>query len=133
MATLFADNLVVITGGSSGIGRALAHAFASEGARLVLTATNESRLSDVAKECAQLGASVSTYAADVSDFEQMQGLFARVREEHGTPDILINNAGILRDKSFLKMEPENWHLVLDVHLNGAYNVSRPAFAVMKDK
>jgi putative sterol carrier protein len=48
-------------------------------------------------------------------------------------DILINNAGILRDKSFLKMEPENWQIVLDVHLNGAYNVSRPAFAVMKEK
>ena len=89
MATLFADKLVVITGGSSGIGRALGHAFASEGAQLVLTATNESGLSDAAKKCAQLGASVSTYAADVSDFEQMRGLFARVREEHGTPDILI--------------------------------------------
>jgi NAD(P)-dependent dehydrogenase (short-subunit alcohol dehydrogenase family) len=48
-------------------------------------------------------------------------------------DILINNAEILRDKTFLKMEPENWQAVLDVHLNGAYNVSRPAFGVMKAK
>jgi NAD(P)-dependent dehydrogenase (short-subunit alcohol dehydrogenase family) len=47
-------------------------------------------------------------------------------------DILINNAGILRDKSFLKMAPENWKAVLDVHLNGAYNVTRPAMAVMKE-
>jgi len=51
----------------------------------------------------------------------------------GTVDILINNAGILRDKTFLKMEPKNWQAVIDVHLNGAYNVSRPAFAVMKKK
>jgi NAD(P)-dependent dehydrogenase (short-subunit alcohol dehydrogenase family)/putative sterol carrier protein len=51
----------------------------------------------------------------------------------GSVDALINNAGILRDKSFLKMEPENWQAVLDVHLNGAYNVTRPAFAVMKEK
>jgi NAD(P)-dependent dehydrogenase (short-subunit alcohol dehydrogenase family) len=51
----------------------------------------------------------------------------------GTVDILINNAGILRDKTFLKMEPSNWQAVLDVHLNGAYHVSRPAFGVMKDK
>jgi len=86
LATLFADKLVVITGGSSGIGRALAQAFASEGARLVLTATNESRLSDAAKECAQLGASVSTYAADVSDFEQMQGLFAMLNSHRGHAD-----------------------------------------------
>jgi putative sterol carrier protein len=48
-------------------------------------------------------------------------------------DIVINNAGILRDKSFVKMAPENWQAVLDVHLTGAYNVTRPAFAVMKEK
>jgi NAD(P)-dependent dehydrogenase (short-subunit alcohol dehydrogenase family) len=48
-------------------------------------------------------------------------------------DILINNAGILRDKSLVKMEPENWQAVLDVHLHGAYNVSRPAFAVMRER
>ena len=48
-------------------------------------------------------------------------------------DVVINNAGILRDKTFLKMEPENWQAVLDVHLNGAYHVSRPAFGVMKEK
>ena len=48
-------------------------------------------------------------------------------------DIVINNAGILRDKSFTKMTPENWNAVLDVHLNGAYNVTRPAFAIMKEK
>jgi NAD(P)-dependent dehydrogenase (short-subunit alcohol dehydrogenase family) len=48
-------------------------------------------------------------------------------------DIVINNAGILRDKTFLKMEPQNWQAVVDVHLNGAYCVSRPAFEVMKEK
>jgi NAD(P)-dependent dehydrogenase (short-subunit alcohol dehydrogenase family)/putative sterol carrier protein len=50
----------------------------------------------------------------------------------GKVDILINNAGILRDKSFIKMEPENWKAVLDVHLNGAYHVTRPAFKVMRE-
>ena len=51
----------------------------------------------------------------------------------GGVDILINNAGILRDKSFLKMDPENWQAVLAVHLNGAYHVTRPAFARMREK
>ena len=50
----------------------------------------------------------------------------------GRVDILINNAGILRDKSFARMEPDNWHAVLAVHLNGAYHVTRPAFQAMKD-
>jgi putative sterol carrier protein len=54
-------------------------------------------------------------------------------EFFGKVDILINNAGILRDKSFLKMDPENWNAVLAVHLNGGYNVTRPAFAVMREK
>jgi NAD(P)-dependent dehydrogenase (short-subunit alcohol dehydrogenase family) len=49
----------------------------------------------------------------------------------GRVDILVNNAGILRDKSFLKMEPDNWKAVMDVHLNGAYHVTRPAVALMK--
>jgi NAD(P)-dependent dehydrogenase (short-subunit alcohol dehydrogenase family) len=51
----------------------------------------------------------------------------------GTVDIVINNAGILRDKSFAKMTPENWQAVVDVHLSGAFHVTRPAFAVMKAK
>jgi NAD(P)-dependent dehydrogenase (short-subunit alcohol dehydrogenase family) len=50
----------------------------------------------------------------------------------GRVDILINNAGILRDKSFIKMEPENWAAVMAVHLNGAYHVTRPAFAAMRE-
>jgi short-subunit dehydrogenase len=118
LATLFADKLVVITGGSSGIGRALAYAFASEGARLVLTAINEARLSDAAKECAQLGASVSTYAADVSDFEQMQGLSAKVSKEHGTPDIPINHAGVVMAGDLVSVELEDWRRLFDINVMG---------------
>ena len=60
-----------------------------------------------------------------------QNIVKTALDAFGTVDILINNAGILRDKSFVNMEPENWRAVLDVHLNGAYHVTRPAFAVMK--
>ncbi len=69
----------------------------------------------------------------VATAEGGENIVKTALDAFGTVDILINNAGILRDKSFLKMEPEIWHLVLDVHLNGAYNVSRPAFAAMKNK
>lgn len=114
----FRDKLVVITGGSSGIGRALGHAFASEGARLVLTATNEARLSEAAEECARLGASVSTHPADVSDFAQMQGLFVKVSEEHGTPDILINNAGVVMGGDLVAVELEDWRRLFDINVMG---------------
>jgi len=62
-----------------------------------------------------------------------EGIVKSALDAFGTVDILINNAGILRDKSILKMEPETWKAVLDVHLQGAYHVTKPAFAVMKEK
>lgn len=114
----FKNKLVVITGASSGIGRALAQAFASEGARLFLTATHEARLSGVAEECARLGANVSTYAADVSAFEQMQALFAKVVEEQGTPDILINNAGVVMAGELVAVDVEDWRRLFDINVMG---------------
>ena len=108
LATFFEDKLVVITGGSSGIGRALARALASEGARLVLIATNEARLSDAAKECAQLGATVTTYTANVASFEQMQAAYEQTCRENGTPDILINNAGVVMGGELVAVDLEDW-------------------------
>ena len=78
------------------------------------------------------GEAVANYDS-VATVEGGQSIVKTALDTFGSVDILINNAGILRDKSFTKMEPQNWHVVLDVHLNGAYNVSRPAFAVMKEK
>ena len=78
------------------------------------------------------GEAVANYD-NVATVEGGEAIVKTALDTFGTVDILINNAGILRDKSFVKMEPENWHAVLDVHLKGAYHVSRPAFAVMKAK
>jgi len=118
LATFFEDKLVVITGGSSGIGRALARALASEGARLVLIATNEARLSDAAKECAQLGATVTTYTANVASFEQMQAAYEQTCRQHGTPDILINNAGVVMGGELVAVDLEDWRRLLDINVMG---------------
>ena len=118
LATFFEDKLVVITGGSSGIGRALARALASEGARLVLIATNEARLSDAAKECVQLGATVTTYTANVASFEQMQAAYEQTCREHGTPDILINNAGVVMGGELVAVDLEDWRRLLDINVMG---------------
>jgi NAD(P)-dependent dehydrogenase (short-subunit alcohol dehydrogenase family) len=70
---------------------------------------------------------------NVATVEGGENIVKTALEAFGTVDIVINNAGILRDKSFTKMTPENWQAVIDVHLNGAYNVTRPAFKIMKEK
>ena len=78
------------------------------------------------------GEAVANYD-NVATVKGGENIIKTALDAFGTVDILINNAGILRDKTFLKMEPENWQAVIDVHLNGTYNVSRPAFGVMKAK
>ena len=78
------------------------------------------------------GEAVANYD-NVATPEGGEGIVKTALDAFGGVDILINNAGILRDKSFLKMDPENWQAVLAVHLNGAYNVTRPAFAAMREK
>jgi NAD(P)-dependent dehydrogenase (short-subunit alcohol dehydrogenase family) len=87
----------------------------------------------VVEEIQSLGAEAVASYDSVATVEGGANIIKTALDAFGTLDILINNAGILRDKTFLKMEPQNWQAVLDVHLNGAYNVSRPAFEVMKQK
>jgi len=77
------------------------------------------------------GQAVASYD-NVATVEGGQNIVKTALDAFGRLDILINNAGILRDKSFVKMEPENWQAVMDVHLNGAYHVTRPAMAAMKE-
>jgi NAD(P)-dependent dehydrogenase (short-subunit alcohol dehydrogenase family)/putative sterol carrier protein len=80
---------------------------------------------------AQGGEAVANYDS-VSTAEGGKAIVDGAMEAFGRVDILINNAGILRDKSLVKMEPENWDAVMDVHLKGAYNVTRPAFVKMRE-
>jgi len=87
----------------------------------------------VVEEIRALGGEAVANADSVSTADGGRRIVDAALEAFGTIDILINNAGILRDRSFAKMAAEDWQAVLDVHLSGAYNVSRPAFAVMKEK
>jgi len=139
----FNDRVAIVTGAGDGLGRVYALELAKRGAKVVVNDLGGARdgsgkgskgpADEVVDEIKTLGGEAVANYDTVATVEGGENIVKTAVDAFGTVDIVINNAGILRDKSFVKMEPENWQMVLDVHLNGAYNVSHPAYAVMKEK
>ncbi|WP_319405068.1 SDR family NAD(P)-dependent oxidoreductase [uncultured Desulfosarcina sp.] len=139
----FDNRVAVVTGAGAGLGRVYALALARRGARVVVNDLGGSRdgagggssspADQVVEEIRAAGGEAVANYDSVATADGGANIIKTALDAFGTVDILINNAGILRDKSFVKMTPEAWQAVLDVHLKGAYNVTRPAFAVMKEK
>ena len=126
---LLKDKTAVITGASRGIGAEIARKFASEGAKLLISATNGSLLSEVKDEIEKTGVDIEFKIVDVADSSSFSELIKFALETFGAVDILVNNAGINRDKLILAMKDEDWDAVLDVNLKGTFNgikaVTRP--------
>ncbi len=120
--------VVLITGGTRGIGRAVAQRFKEVGAKVYITGTSLEKTLKVAEE---LG--VNGFKMDVSDREEVKKTVAEIVEVEGRIDVLVNNAGITRDSLFIRMKDEDWDRVIDVNLNGVYNVSRAVVPVMVKK
>jgi len=139
----FDGRVAIVTGAGAGLGRVYALELARRGARVVVNDLGGARdgsgkgsknpADQVVEEIEALGGEAVSNYDSVTSVTGGDNIVRAALDAFGTVDILINNAGILRDKTFLKMEPQSWQAVLDVHLNGAYNVSRPAFGVMKAK
>lgn len=138
----FDDRVAVITGAGAGLGRVYALELAKRGAKVVVndlggardgSGKGESAPADnVAKEIKDLGGEAVPNYDNVALAEGGENIIRTAIDAFGKVDIVINNAGILRDKSFVKSDPENWQIVLDVHLTGAFNVTRPAFINMRE-
>ena len=137
----FDDKVAVVTGAGAGLGRAYALEFARRGAKVVVndlggardgTGGSSSAADKVVEEIKALGGEAVASYDSVATAEGGQGIIDTAVNAFGQVDILINNAGILRDKTIVKMEPENWDAVMDVHLKGAFNVTRPAFVKMRE-
>lgn len=139
----FDDRVAVVTGAGAGLGRVYALELAKRGARVVVNDLGGARdgsgdgstspAEQVVREIKEAGGEAIANFDNVATAKGGENIIKTALDAYGTVDIVINNAGILRDKTFTKMTPENWQAVLDVHLTGAYNVTRPAFAVMKEK
>jgi NAD(P)-dependent dehydrogenase (short-subunit alcohol dehydrogenase family) len=138
---LLEGKIAVITGAGTGIGRAHALLFAREGAKVLVNDTggnlDGSGASDAAERVAgEIRAAGGDAEADTTSVGSFEGANAIVRhaiERFGRIDILVNNAGILRDRTLLKMNPEEWQAVLDVHLTGTFACLQAAARQMKDQ
>jgi NAD(P)-dependent dehydrogenase (short-subunit alcohol dehydrogenase family) len=133
--------VAVITGAGGGLGKTYALEMARRGASVVVndlggsadgTGGGSSMADETVKEITEAGGTAVANYDSVATPEGGKAIIQTAVDNFGKVDILVNNAGILRDKSFLKLDPENLDAVIDVHLRGAFFVTQPAFASMKE-
>ncbi|MDE8653244.1 SDR family NAD(P)-dependent oxidoreductase [Novosphingobium album (ex Liu et al. 2023)] len=141
MTISFHDRVAIVTGAGNGLGRAYALELARRGAKVVVNDLGASRdgtgHSDAAlavvEEIRAAGGEAMADGGDVADFAQMAAMAARVRQAWGGIHILINNAGILRDRTFGKMDPADFELVVRVHLLGTAFATKAVWEIMREQ
>ncbi len=127
MILSFKENVVIITGASSGIGRELAFQLAKQGANLVLASRNEQRLNEVAEKCFSLGGKAIVVAADVAKEQECKVIIDKTIAQYGRIDTLINNAGFGGRGQFIEQANlDNFHKIMDVNYWGAVYCTRYA-------
>jgi len=123
--------VALVTGGSRGIGRAICLAFAEAGADILLNyARSDKQADDVKRQIEAMGRKCVTVRADVSKFEQAQNLGKAVINHFGKVDILINNAGVNRDRTLRRMTPEQWNEVIQTNLSSLFNCTKAVIEPM---
>lgn len=141
MTIRFDDKVAIVTGAGGGLGRAYALELARRGARVVVndlggardgTGHSDAAL-DVVREIEAAGGEAMSDGGSVTDYDQMAAMVAAAKARWGRVDILINNAGVLRDKSFAKMTPDDFAFVVDVHLIGSANCTKAVWDTMREQ
>lgn len=124
--------VIVVTGGSKGIGRAICLRFAREGARIVFVHYDPDDVAadETLKLLRDQGVEAKARKLDVSSFADVEGFFREVVEEFQGLDVLVNNSGITRDALFLRMSEDQWDQALSVNLKGAFNCAKAAVRSM---
>ena len=125
----FEGQTALITGAGRGIGKTIALKLAESGADIVL-ADMSPEVAKVCLEVESLGRKCLTFEADVTDLAAIEAMVKKIIEELGGIHILVNNAGITQDNLFMRMKPEQWSKVIDVNLNGVFNVTKAVIRPM---
>src|SRR5262245_20398813 len=129
------DRVAIVTGGSRGIGRAIVTALAAEGARVALVYRGSKEAADATVQAvSQAGGTAVAYQVDVTDPGAVQQCAEAVEKQWGPVNIRVNNAGVIHDDLFVRLEPEQWNKVLATNLGGTYNFCRAvAYGMMKQR
>ena len=139
MTVSFENRVAIVTGAGGGLGRQHALELGRRGAKVVVNdlgggvdgvGGSVSAAESVAEEIRAAGGTAISNGASVTDIEAVEGMIAATMKEWGRIDIVVSNAGIIRDKTFSKLELENWHAVIDVHLTGSLNVTKCVWPIM---
>jgi len=124
------DKIAIVTGGSRGIGKAIALRLAAEGARVVVTATTKEGAEKTAEEIRQSGGQAAGIEANVAEVKQVEALMKETIAQFGALHILVNNAGITRDNLVMRMSDDDWNAVIAANLTGTFNCMRAASKIM---
>ncbi|MGP3120541.1 3-oxoacyl-ACP reductase FabG [Serratia nevei] len=126
----FEGKIVLVTGASRGIGRAIAETFVARGAKVIGTATSESGAEAISS---YLGANGKGFMLNVVDAQSIDSVLASIRAEFGEIDILVNNAGITRDNLLMRMKDDEWEDILDTNLTSVFRLSKAVMRAMMKK
>lgn len=124
---MFKDKIILITGGSRGIGRSIAESFASEEAAVIVTFKNS------IDEVYFNSRNISFYKCDVSDMKSVQETTDDIIKSRGKIDVLVNNAGVTKDGLLMRMSEEDWDVVIDTNLKGVFNMTKAVSRNMMSK
>src|SRR5437870_3111624 len=129
------DQVALVTGGSRGIGRGIVKALAVEGAKIAFVFRGSQAAADsLVQEVQATGGTIKPYQCDVTDASQAQKVVEGIEADWGPVNILVNNAGIIHDDLFVRLDPENWNKVIATNLGGTYNFCRAvAYSMMKQR